>query len=134
MRFEIVAAFAMGVLIPVLETVRRGIGHWAINFTTMFEDYAGGALMLIGAWGAYRAKPWGSVFLVLAWGAYCGLVTSSFSAQLEETIRGTADEPHNLVVVVVKFLLWSIGVISLVLSFRAATKPQISTRPADVRR
>ena len=127
MRFEIAAAFAMGVLIPVLETVRRGIGHWAINFTTMFEDYLGGALMLTGAWAAYRAKPWGSVFLVLAWGAYCGLVTSSFLAQFEETLRGTADEPHNLVVVVVKFLLWSVGVISLILSFRAATQSRLVT-------
>ncbi len=122
MRFEIAAAFAMGALVPVLETVRRGFGHWAINFTTMFEDYAGGALMLIGAWAAYSRKPWGPTFLVLAWGAYCGLVTSSFLAQLEGTLRGAADEPHNLVVVFVKFLLWAVGVVSLILSFRAATQ------------
>lgn len=122
MRFEIGAAFAIGVLLPLLETARRGITHWTINFTTMFEDYVAGALLLIGGWAAYRSKPWGSVFLVLAWAAFSGLMTSSFVNQLEETLRQTADEPHNLLVVVVKFLLWSVCVVSLVLAFRTATQ------------
>ena len=122
MRFEIVAAFTIGVLLPILETARRGISHWTINFTTMFEDYVAGALLLIGGWAAYRSKPWGPVFLVLAWAAFSGLMTSSFVSQLEETLRHTADEPNNLLVVVVKFLLWSVCVVSLVLSFRTATQ------------
>lgn len=122
MRFEIIAAFAIGVLLPLLETARRGITHWTINFTTMFEDYVAGALLLIGGWAAYRSKSWGPVFLVLAWAALSGLMTSSFVGQLEETLRQTASEPHNLLVVVVKFLLWSVCVVSLVLSFRTATQ------------
>ena len=126
MRFEIIAAFVIGVLLPVLETARRGIGHWAINFTTMFEDYLGGALLLIGAWAAYRAKSWGAMFLALAWGAISGLMTTSFIAQVEATLRGTATEPHNLVVVLVKFLLWTICVVSVVLSFRSALRMRAS--------
>ena len=122
MRFEIVAGFAIGVLLPVLETARRGISHWTINFTTMFEDYLGGALLLIGAWAAYRAKWWGAMFLVLAWGSISGLMTSSFLGQLEATLRQTATEPNNLVIVVVKFLLWTICIISLVLAFRTALR------------
>ncbi|HKG59299.1 MAG TPA: hypothetical protein VKB05_05925 [Pyrinomonadaceae bacterium] len=39
MRFEVVAALVIGILLPVLETARRGISHWTVNFTTMFEDY-----------------------------------------------------------------------------------------------
>jgi hypothetical protein len=124
MRFEIIAAFAIGALLPVLETARRGISHWAVNFTTMFEDYLGGALLLIGAWAAYRSKSWGAVLLVLAWASVTGLMTSSFLGQLEETLRQTASEPNNLLVVVVKFLLWSIAVVSSVFSFRAATQPR----------
>jgi hypothetical protein len=50
MRFEVIAAFVIGVLLPVLETCRRGIGYWRVDFTTMFEDYVAGALLLIGAW------------------------------------------------------------------------------------
>lgn len=122
MRLEIIAAFVIGVLLPVLETARRGIGHWAINFTTMFEDYLGGALLLIGAWAAYRAKRWGAMFLPVAWGSVSGAMTISFVAQLEATLRGTATESHNLVVVLVKFLLWTICIVSLVLSFRAALR------------
>ena len=122
MRFEIIAAFAMGVLLPVLETARRGISHWAINFTTMFEDYLAGALLLVGGWAAYRSRSWGPVFLVLAWAYFSGLMTSSFVGQLEETLRQSASEPNNLLVVVVKFLLWSVCVVSLVLSFRTATR------------
>ena len=122
MRFEVIAAFVMGVLLPLLETARRGITHWAINFTTMFEDYLAGALLLVGAWAAYRSKSWGTVFLVLAWASFSGLMTSSFLGQLEETLRQTASEPNNLLVVIVKFLLWSVCVASLVLSFRTATR------------
>ena len=122
MRFEIIAAFVIGVLLPILETARRGISHWAINFTTMFEDYLAGALLLIGGWAAYRSKSWGTVFLVVAWAYFSGLMTSSFVAQIEETLRQSASEPNNLLVVVVKSLLWGVCIVSLVLSFRTATR------------
>ena len=122
MRFEVVAAFVIGVLLPVLETGRRGISTWAVNFTTMFEDYLAGALLLVGGWAAYRSKSWGALFLVLAWAYFAGQLTSSFVGQLEETLRQTASEPGNLMVLVVKFLLWIVCVTSLVLSFRTARR------------
>ena len=122
MRFEVAAGFVIGALLPVLETARRGISHWTIDFTTMFEDYIGGALLLVGGWAAYHEKSWGRVFLLLAWASISGLMTSSFVGQVEETLRQTASEPHNLVVVVVKFLLWTVSIISLVLAFRSATQ------------
>jgi hypothetical protein len=88
----------------------------------MFEDYLAGALLLVGGWAAYRSKSWGSVFLVLAWAYFSGLMTSSFVGQLEETLRQNVSEPNNLLVVVVKLLLWSVCVVSLVLSLRTATR------------
>src|SRR5829696_4969802 len=120
MRFEVIAAFVIGILLPVLETGRRGISYWAVDFTTMFEDYFAGALLLVGAWATYRLRAWGSIFLVLAWGYLSGLLSSSFWGQLEETLRHTASEPNNLFIVVVKFILWSICIVSLILSFRRA--------------
>jgi len=131
MRFEVVAAFAIGILLPVLETGRRGISTWTINFTTMFEDYLAGALLLVGGWAAYRSKSWGAAFLVLAWAYFSGQLTSSFMGQLEETLRQTASEPGNLLVLVVKFLLWSVCVTSLVLSFRTVLKRQLTTDNTD---
>ncbi|HEY9401354.1 MAG TPA: hypothetical protein VIQ24_01580 [Pyrinomonadaceae bacterium] len=118
MRFEVIAAFAIGILLPVLETCRRGVGHWSVEFATMFEDYVAGALLLIGGWASYRSRPWGAMFLVLAWAYVAGLMGSSFWSQLEETLRQTATEPHNLLVVIVKFLLWGTCIVSLVLSFQ----------------
>ena len=120
MRFEVIAAFVLGILLPVLETGRRGITYWTVDFTTMFEDYLAGALLLVGAWATYRRRVWGPIFLVLAWGYLSGLVSSSFWGQLEETLRQTASEPHNLLVVVVKFLLWATCVVALLLAFRRA--------------
>lgn len=121
MRFEVIAAFAIGVLLPVLETCRRGIGYWSVEFTTMFEDYVAGALLLIGGWASSRRRTWGATFLVLAWAYVTGLMGSSFWYQLEETLRHTASEPDNLLVVVVKALLWGTSVVALALSFRRAT-------------
>ena len=88
----------------------------------MFEDYVAGTLLLIGGWATYRARSWGAVFLVLAWAYATGLMSSSFWSQLEETLRQTASEPDNLLVVIVKFLLWGTCVVSLVLSFRGALR------------
>jgi hypothetical protein len=120
MRFEVIAAFAIGILVPLLETCRRGISYWTVDFTTMFEDYVAGALLFTGGWASYRARPWGSIFLLLAWAYFSGLMSSSFWSQLEETFRQTASEPNNLMIVAVKALLWSVCVVSLVLSFRKA--------------
>ena len=122
MRFEVIAAFIVGLLLPVLETGRRGIGYWAIDFTTMFEDYVAGLLLLIGAWASYRARPWGATFLLLAWAYFTGLMSSSFWYQIEETIRQTTSEPNNPLVLVVRFLLWATCLASVVLSFRSVRR------------
>jgi hypothetical protein len=124
MRFEVAAGFVIGALLPVLETARRGIGHWAIEFTTMFEDYVAGALLLIGAWATTRARPWGSTFLLLAWAYFSGLMSSSFWWQLEDALRQAPGEPNSLLVLVVKFLLWITCITSLVLSFRRVRTPE----------
>ena len=87
----------------------------------MFEDYVAGALLLTGGWASYRARPWGTLFLVLAWAYVTGMMGGSFWSQLELTFRHIITEPNNLLVVVVKFLLWGSCVVSLVLSFRRAS-------------
>ena len=128
MRFEVIAAFIVGALLPVLETARRGITHWTVDFTTMFEDYLGGALLLIGAWAAMRGRSWGVTFLLLAWASLSGLMTSSFVSQLEDTIRQTVTEPNNFLVVIVKFVLWGTCVTSLILSFRSAMRDRATRK------
>src|SRR5262245_4995248 len=65
MRFAIRAGFAIGILLPVLETYRRGFGEWRVDFTTMFEDYLAGALLLVGAWAAARRRQAGKIVLLV---------------------------------------------------------------------
>lgn len=122
MRFEIGAAFAVGLLLPLLETLRRGITHWGVNFTTMFEDYVAGVLLLSGGWASLRAKAWGPLLLVVAWAYVTGMMGGSFWYQLEGTLRGVATEPNNLTVVFVKFLLWGTCLLSLVLAYRRQSR------------
>ena len=43
-----------GVLLPVLETIRRGFGHWAVHTTTMLEDYLAGGLLIVAGLAAAR--------------------------------------------------------------------------------
>jgi hypothetical protein len=121
MRFEVISAFIIGILLPLLETCRRGVGHWSISFTTMFEDYLAGALLLIGGWASYQARPWGRLFLILAWAYVTGMMGGSFWGQLELTLRDVITEPENLLVVTVKFLLWGTCVVSLIVSYQRAS-------------
>jgi hypothetical protein len=116
MRFEVTAALAIGILLPALETLRRGVGEWATDFTTMFEDYVAGALLLTGVWAVHRRPCWDGLFLVVAWSYVTGMMGSSFWYQLEETVRGTVAE--SPVVLVVKASLWATCVLALISSFR----------------
>jgi hypothetical protein len=71
--------------------------------------------------GRAQSKPLGrALFLVLAWAYVTGMMGSSFWGQLEETFRSDTQEPNNLLVIIVKFLLWATCVVSLVLSFKRA--------------
>jgi hypothetical protein len=120
MRFPLCAALVVGVLLPALETLRRGPGHWLIETTTMLEDYVAGALLIVAAITVLRRSRHGPVLLVLAWGYVTGLMSSSFWDQLETALRGTDVEPYHGTVLAFKGLLWTTALVSLVLSVRAA--------------
>ena len=120
MRFEVIGAFVVGALLPILETLRRGLGHWTVNFTTMFEDYVAGALLLVGGCASIRSKSYAPLLLLVAWAYVTGMMGGSLWDQLESTIRGVDLEPFNSTVVVFKLVLWSTCVMSLVSSYRHA--------------
>jgi hypothetical protein len=120
MRFEVTAALVVGALLPLLETIRRGVAYWTVNVTTMLEDYVAGGLLLVAGFLAIRAKPSAPLVLVAAWAYVTGMMSSSFWYQLESTIRGVDLEPRNSTVLAFKVLLWGTCVISLLLSLRRA--------------
>jgi len=122
MRFEVIAAMAMGILLPVLETERRGLGHWLVDFTTMFEDYVAGALLLIAARAAIRRASFAPTLLLLAWAYNAGMMGPSLWYQVEETLRGVEPEPYNEVVIGFKLALWGTSMAGLILSYRRAIR------------
>lgn len=101
-------------MLPVLETVRRGMAHWAVDFTTMFEDYLAGGLLLVAWFARRRGKPYAPALLLTAWAYFTGLMTTSLAAQIEETIRGVDLEPDNGIVLAFKVALWVTCVVSVV--------------------
>jgi hypothetical protein len=118
MRLEERAAVAMGVLLPILETYRRGIGHWRVDFTTMFEDYFAGVLLIAGAWAGSRRPAFGVPLLLVAWAWVTGMFTNSFVGQVEETIRGVDLEPLNTEVLCVKAILLTVATAVLTATVR----------------
>ncbi|HEY8152764.1 MAG TPA: hypothetical protein VII72_01410 [Myxococcota bacterium] len=118
MRFELAAAYAMGVALPLLEALRR-----RTNFETIsgyVDDFIAGALLLYAARAVSRRKQNGPVLLVAAWAVLCGGLYGSFFGQLE---RGAAQDVSGLAtatVVFVKGILYAIALAGLVLSIRTA--------------
>jgi hypothetical protein len=122
MRFEVRAALAIGVLLPVLETYRRGMGYWRVEFTTMFEDYLAGALLLVAAWGAVRRQVWARDALVIAWAWVTGMMTTSLVSQIEDTVREGSPEPDNALVIAVKTALFAVSAWALVATLRSRAR------------
>lgn len=118
MRFEIVAAYIIGILLPLLETCRRGVGYWSVSTMTMLEDYAGGGLLLFAAILSSRRRRTAPLWLLAAWSAVSAMMALSLLHHLEETLRGADVEPNNAVVLAFKVLLLATSVTALVLSFR----------------
>jgi hypothetical protein len=118
MRFEVIAAYAMGIALPVLETLRR-----RTNFETIsgyVDDFIAGGLLLYAARAVSRKQPSGSALLVAAWAVLCGGLYNSFFYQL-----GAAHDVSglpNATVVEIKGILYEIALVALVLSVRSATR------------
>ena len=117
-RPEALTAFAIGILLPLLETCRRGSGHWQVEFATMLEDYLAGALLLVGGVLSLRGSPRAPLLLVIAWAYVTGMMTGSLLGQIEEEIAGVGLEPNSGLVLAVKCGLWGTAVVSLVLAAR----------------
>jgi hypothetical protein len=118
MRFELVAAYAMGVALPVLEVLRR-----RTNFETIsgyVDDLIAGGLLLYAARAVSRRKPSGPVLLVAAWAVLCGGLYGSFFYQLESDAASDVSGLANATVILIKGVLYALALIGLGFSVRAA--------------
>ncbi len=112
----------MGVLLPLLETLRR-----RTNFETIsgyVDDYIAGGLLLYAAHAVTRGRRSGPVLLVVAWAVQSGGLYGSFFWQLESSATHDVGGLRNATVVAIKGVLYSIALAGLVLSARSAVASQ----------
>ena len=118
MRFEHVAAYVMGVGLPLLEALRR-----RTDFSTIagyVDDFIAGALLLYAARAVSKRAPNGPVLLVAAWAVLCGGLYSSFFGQLERGAPLDVSGQATWTVLVIKGVLYAISLAALVASIRSA--------------
>lgn len=118
MRFELTAAYCIGVFLPAVEVWRR----WT-DFTDIpayVDDFIMGGLLLFAARSVSKRRISGPALLSAAWGVYCGAMYYSFFGQIARDTANDISGLPNELVIVVKGALFLIGLVSLILSIRIA--------------
>jgi hypothetical protein len=118
MRINLWAAIGLGILLPTLETIRRGFDHWSVSFTTMFEDYAAGACLLVAAAGSLLRASWAAAWMVIIWSGTMFMLLISTVSQVERNYWHADLEPRSDIVLAIKLALFAISVVALVQSVR----------------
>ncbi len=110
-------AFVLGILTPMLETIRRW-STWRDNPLSILDDYILGAFLLFAVWRVSRDARRGQRFLAAAWGYFCGTAYLSFTGQLYFNRLGIADPApiSSTWVAVIKGAGLAIGITCLVFS------------------
>ena len=117
MRFEVAAAWVMGIALPTLETLRRGADF--DNIPNYADDYLIGAFLLYAARAATRQRATGQVLLVATWAILCGGFYYSFFGQIHRAATADVSGYPNALVIAVKGLLYAVAITALVKSIRA---------------
>ena len=122
MRFEVGAAYAMGVGLPLLEAMRRKTNFE--YFHSYIDDFIAGALLLYAAQAVTRGRTNGPVMLVVAWAVLCGGLYGSFFWQLSSDAAQDVGGLANSTVVLIKGLLYAISLAGLYFASRFAIAKQ----------
>jgi hypothetical protein len=122
MRFEVGAAYAMGIALPLLEALRRRTNFE--HLPSYLDDFIAGGLLLYAAHSVKRTRRSGPVLLAVAWAVLCGGLYGSFFWQLSRDATHDVSGLSNLAVVVIKGVLFAISLSGLVLASRAAIASQ----------
>lgn len=109
-------AIVIGIVTPVLETIRRW-STWTEYPPAMLDDYFLGGFLLYGAWRVGKNAVDGQRYLAAAWGVALGMVFLSFFGQLRQMQLGEIDPapvPTEWVAVVkgIGFLVVILGLVS----------------------
>lgn len=118
-RFSRDAAFVIGALTPVAETIRRW-STWREDPAAYFDDFFLSGLLLYGAWRVLKDPRTGQRFLAAGWGFACGMIYPSFFFQLDRVQQGLPDPApiSSEWVLVIKTVGFAVAILSLVFSLR----------------
>lgn len=119
MRIEVLAAYVLGILLPVAEACRRRTDF--SDIPAYVDDFILGAILFFAAHAVTKRRPLGPAMLVAAWGIFCGGMYASFFGQLARTGPTDVSGAANGTVVIIKGILYLVGIVALVLSVRAVT-------------
>ena len=110
-------ALCLGVITPLLETIRRWSTWWE-DPPSFFDDFILGGLLIFGAWRVGNDARSGQKFLTAAWGFMCGMVYASFFGQLQDMRLGEIDPApvSSATVAVIKGIGFALAILGLVTS------------------
>ena len=119
-------SYVVGLVFIIGETVKRGPGYFAINATTMLEDYLGGAVLIAAALFWHRRHSLAPRLMSAAWAYSLGGLFVPFFAHLEAALRGYTfrpDQPHqDTGSIVIKGVLWLICLVCTYVSLRSSDR------------
>ncbi|MBY3027089.1 hypothetical protein [Rhizobium leguminosarum] len=109
------------------ETARRGMAYFAVNATTMIEDYLCGALLLVAAWLWHRRSPSAPLMMAVGWAFATGGMFVPFAAHFEAWLRNETfrpDHPHTDVgSIILKGMILAISLACLIVTLRNRNTP-----------
>jgi hypothetical protein len=123
MRFEHRAAWIMGIVLPLLEVMRRKTDFSSV--TGYVDDFFAGAFLLFAAWSASRGTRYAQALLVAAWATLAGGLFGSFFGQIESALHGGTDVSGSsqAVVITIKGILYAITLYATVAAIRRDATP-----------
>ncbi|CAH0991152.1 hypothetical protein SIN8267_01254 [Sinobacterium norvegicum] len=123
MKFVYYMTYVMILVYTLGETVRRGVDYFAINATTMLEDYSAAVFFTLAVWTWHKASPYAEKIMLLAWAYATGAMFVPFFAHLEAYLRGaTFREDHihtDVESIILKGSIWLVSVMCLYITFRS---------------
>jgi hypothetical protein len=119
MRFSRALALTAGIVLPAIETARRWSELGDIRlFPFWFDDWIIGGFLLYGFWRTRTDVAAGRPVLAAAWGFGCGMGYASFFSQLYEMSTPDPSGVAPAIVVAIKGVMLTVGVVALILTLR----------------